>query len=556
MRHLFKSLFISCVLTLGTFFAYYVVSNYSFLGSDVNRITQACILLLLGCVWLAFVLEVFETAKLQKAKRQAYQQQPENTELFSYAVQPTSTVTFDKEPQEVSVAVSFDDDTDETDDWDEAPPLQAGDTVMLPSFTAEELAAAVAAQKTDAKKTKKKPAAPASKAIQPETARSTSGMTQAVETKQPAPQPTTKSATTRTFKVEQPEQASVEPQPSAPAQTPAPTEEPALPVAPLDTDTQPPQPEPAATEAEPVALSASAPEEPTPAPRKKAAEPARKRPAVRKPFAARPAKPSSDTVTLEELFEMAELKSESPAKQPAKKSVKQSAAQPATQDDAQTQDTQPTPKPAAKRKLNRAAAPAPAESLPEVAAPEKESAAPKPVENQPEQASAPVAEPVATPAPKPATKRKTTSKADEKPTFAFETIDVSAKADPETGWLKDIFEPVAAQEAPKAPEKPQESAKEQAPNSTTPGTWVSSSGTARTPRVTAAQRSEEQRLRQEEKLRNLQEQAKKKQAERAQRHRENDDEQRKRLEELQAAAQTRTKAKQDFAEPNPPKSST
>lgn len=66
MRHLFKSLFMTLVVTVGAVIALVVLLNHSFFDAWVNTITFWCIIVLLACIWGAFVGEVKETLGSQK----------------------------------------------------------------------------------------------------------------------------------------------------------------------------------------------------------------------------------------------------------------------------------------------------------------------------------------------------------------------------------------------------------------------------------------------------------------------------------------------------------
>ena len=66
MRHLFKSLFMTLVVTVGAVIALVVLLNHSFFDAWVNTITFWCIIVLLACIWGAFVGEVKETLGPQK----------------------------------------------------------------------------------------------------------------------------------------------------------------------------------------------------------------------------------------------------------------------------------------------------------------------------------------------------------------------------------------------------------------------------------------------------------------------------------------------------------
>ncbi|MEE0757596.1 hypothetical protein, partial [Allofournierella sp.] len=66
MRHLFKSLFMTLVVTAGAVLAMLILLNHSFFDARVNTITFWCIVVLLACIWGAFIGEVRETTKAQK----------------------------------------------------------------------------------------------------------------------------------------------------------------------------------------------------------------------------------------------------------------------------------------------------------------------------------------------------------------------------------------------------------------------------------------------------------------------------------------------------------
>ena len=61
MRHLFKSLFMTLVVTAGAVLALVILLNYSFFDAWVNTITFWCIMVLLVCIWGAFIGEVRQT---------------------------------------------------------------------------------------------------------------------------------------------------------------------------------------------------------------------------------------------------------------------------------------------------------------------------------------------------------------------------------------------------------------------------------------------------------------------------------------------------------------
>ena len=69
MRHLFKSLFMTLVVTAGAVLAMLILLNHSFFDARVNTITFWCIVALLASIWGAFAGEVRETAKAQKPEK-------------------------------------------------------------------------------------------------------------------------------------------------------------------------------------------------------------------------------------------------------------------------------------------------------------------------------------------------------------------------------------------------------------------------------------------------------------------------------------------------------
>ena len=71
MRHLIKSLFMTLVVTAGAVLAMLILLNHSFFDARVNTLTFWCIVVLLACIWGAFIGEVRETTSQQKPQKPA-----------------------------------------------------------------------------------------------------------------------------------------------------------------------------------------------------------------------------------------------------------------------------------------------------------------------------------------------------------------------------------------------------------------------------------------------------------------------------------------------------
>ena len=71
MRHLIKSLFMTLVVTAGAVLAMLILLNHSFFDARVNTLTFWCIVVLLACIWGAFIGEVRETTSQHKPQKSA-----------------------------------------------------------------------------------------------------------------------------------------------------------------------------------------------------------------------------------------------------------------------------------------------------------------------------------------------------------------------------------------------------------------------------------------------------------------------------------------------------
>ena len=71
MRHLLKSLVMTLVVTAGAVLAMLILLNHSFFDARVNTLTFWCIVVLLACIWGAFIGEVRETTSQQKPQKPA-----------------------------------------------------------------------------------------------------------------------------------------------------------------------------------------------------------------------------------------------------------------------------------------------------------------------------------------------------------------------------------------------------------------------------------------------------------------------------------------------------